>query len=448
MLMTYFNIIYSITQMEREMIKKVIIEQQEDLVTFFKREKIIERELDIKQLRKFLTHPNILVITGPRRSGKSTLATMLLAGEQYGYLNFDDERLAGFSSADFDSVLEVFYDLKGEDIEYFIFDEIQNILHWELFINRLRRTKKIIITGSNANLLSGELATHLTGRYLEVVLHPFSFREYLKVQKVEIKKEDFYSTKKISQIKKQLQKYLDDGGFPETFLFGSSMVNKIYEDVITKDILLHYGVKNKKAFREMANYVVSNFGKDLNYRKLGKVFTIKNVHTVKNYVEYLRVSFLIFVLEKFSYKLKQQYITSKKVYGIDTGLVNSVAFQFSENSGRIMENAVMIDLMCRKDYFKSNTNVYYWRDYTGKEVDFVVKKGVRIVQLIQVCENLSNIETKEREIRSLLLASKELRCNTLMIITAHENGIERRDGKRIIFIPLWKWLLDPKEKNK
>ena len=420
----------------------MIVEQKEELDEFFAREKIIEREVDLKQLKNFLAHPNVLVITGPRRSGKSTLAVTLLTGSNYGYLNFDDERLAGFSSEDFNSALEAFYDLGGTDLEYFIFDEIQNIPNWELFINRLRRTKKIIITGSNANLLSGELATHLTGRHLEAVLYPFSFREYLKVQKMEVKKEDLYSTKKISQIKKYLQKYLDDGGFPETFLFGSAMVNKIYDDVIAKDILLHYGVKNKKAFRELANYVVSNFGKSLNYRKLGAVFAIKNVHTVKNYVEYLRTSFLIFVLEKFSYKLKQQYITSKKVYGIDTGLVNSVAFQFSENSGRLMENAVLIDLMRRKNYFASFTNIYYWRDYTDREVDFVIKKGAKIIELIQVCQNLTNIETKEREIQSLLSASKELRCNVLTVITANEEGVEKIAGKQIEFIPLRKWLLE------
>lgn len=427
--------------MDIERIKNIIVEQKEELVDFFKREKMIEREVELKQLQKFLAHPNVLVITGPRRAGKSILAITLFAGKNYGYLNFDDERLAGFNSDDFNSVLEAFYDLNSSDVEYLIFDEIQNISNWELFINRLRRTKKIIITGSNANLLSGELATHLTGRHLETILYPFSFREYLVARKIEIKKEDIYSTKKISKIKNQLQNYLDDGGFPETLLFGHAMVNKIYDDVITKDILLHYGVRNKKALRELANYIVSNFGKDLNYRKLGNVFAIKNVHTVKNYVEYLRKSFLIFILEKFSYKLKQQYITSKKVYGIDTGLVNSVAFQFSENSGRLMENAVLIDLMRRKNYFKLFTDVYYWSDFTNREVDFVIKKGAKIIQLIQVCQDLTNIETKEREIRALLLASKELRCNNLLIITANEEKIEKIEGKKISYIPLWKWLL-------
>ncbi|MDO9231049.1 MAG: ATP-binding protein [bacterium] len=430
--------------MEIEKIKKIIVDQKEEIEDFFQREKIVSRELSPDKLRKFLQYPNVLVITGPRRSGKSTLATLIFKGEKYGYLNFDDERLAGFSAKDFNLAVQAFYDLYGEKTDCFIFDEIQNIPNWELFINRLRRTKKIVITGSNAKMLSGDLATHLTGRYLEAMLYPFSFREFLSFKNFEIKKTDEYSTKEISKIGKLLDEYLKNGGFPETFKFGSAMVSKIYDDVITKDILLHYGVKNKSAFREMANYVVSNFGQEIGYAKLGHIFSIKNVHTVRNYVEYLSTSFLIFVLEKFSYKLKQQFITSKKVYGIDTGLVNAVAFKFSENSGKILENAVMIDLKRRGDYFESKlkSKVYYWQDYSGKEVDFVVKQGNKIKQLIQVCQSLANFETKERETRALLKASQELNCNDLTIITYSEEVVEKIKGKKIKIVPAWKWLLE------
>ena len=428
--------------MEIERIKKVIVDQKEEIEEFFRRGKIIEREINLEKLKKFLSHPNILVITGPRRSGKSTLAAMLFKGKKYGYLNFDDERLAGFSSKDFDTALRAFYELYGENLDRFIFDEIQNIPNWELFANRLRRTKKVVITGSNAKLLSGDLATHLTGRYLETVLYPFSFREFLRFKKIEIKKEDFYSAKKVSLIRKLLDEYLKNGGFPEVLKFGLPIVNKIYDDVIAKDILLRYGVKNKKAFRELANYMISNFGQEISYANLGHIFSIKNVHTSKNYVDYLSSSFLIFILEKFSYKLKQQFITSKKVYGIDTGLVNSAAFQFSENSGKLMENAVIIDLKRRADYSETKFELYYWRDYSEKEVDFAVKNGKKITQLIQVCQNLSNFKTKEREIKSLIKASEELRCDNLLIIASSEEGIEKIGGKNIAIVPLWKWLLE------
>ncbi|MBU3979364.1 ATP-binding protein [Patescibacteria group bacterium] len=427
--------------MEIERIKKVIVDQKEELEEFFKTEKIIQRELDMEKLRKFLAYPNVLVITGPRRSGKSTLAMMLFDGEKFGYLNFDDERLAGFSAGDFNTALLAFYDLYGQDIKCFVFDEIQNISGWELFINRLRRTKKIVITGSNANLLSGDLATHLTGRYLEAVLYPFSFREFLKAKEAAIEKEDFYSTKKISLINKYLNEYLKIGGFPETLRFGQVIAGKIYEDVITKDILLRYGIKNKNSFREMSNYLISNFSSKINYAKIGRAFFIKNVHTVRNYADYLSSSFLVIIVEKFSYKKKLQFSTSKKIYGIDTGLVNSIAFQISSNEGRIMENAVLLDLKRRGDYGDDKFEVYYWSDYLGKEVDFAVKKGKRIIQLIQVCQSLQNIETKEREIKSLLKASRELQCDNLLIITASEEAVEKIEGKEISIIPLWKWLM-------
>lgn len=439
--MAYFNGKCVNANMEIEKIKKIIIGQKEEIEEIYRREKIIKREIDFARLRKFLASPNILLITGPRRSGKSTLATLLLKDKKSGYLNFDDERLAGFCANDFDTTLQAFYELYGQDIEYFIFDEIQNISGWELFANRLRRTKKIIITGSNANMLSGELATHLTGRYLEFVLYPFSFREFLAFKSVEIKENDFYSTKKISQIKKYLDEYLKRGGFPETYKFGAAIASKTYEDIIAKDILLRYGVKNKQTFREMANYVISNFSGDLNYRKLGHIFSIKNVHTVKNYIDYLSSVFLIFIFEKFSYKLKQRYITSKKVYGIDTGMVNSVAVNFSDNLGRIMENAVAIDLKRRKSYWQNNLEIFYWSDYAGKEVDFALKEQKKITQLIQVCRNLGNLKTKERETRALVRASEELKCDNLLIITDDEEGQEDFNGKKIAKISLWKWLL-------
>lgn len=427
--------------MEIERIKKIIVDQKEDLLDFFQREKIIERDLDMKKIAGFLSHPNALVITGPRRSGKSTLAVSIFKEKKFGYLNFDDERLAGFTSEDFDTALQAFYELYGSELSIFVFDEIQNIYGWELFIGRLRRTKKIVITGSNARLLSGELATHLTGRYLDTVLYPFSFREFLKIKEVSLDSEDLYSAKRFSRIKILLDEYLKVGGFPEVFKFGSAMAGKIYEDIINRDILIRHKIKNQAAFKELSNYLLSGFGGEFSYSKLGKIFGIKNVHTTKNYVDYLSSSYLIVILEKFSYKLKEQYITSKKVYGIDTGLVNYQAFQFSGNLGKILENAVLLELL-RRSAGNGSMKIYYWQDYQGREVDFVVKEGNKIIQLIQVCQTLENPGTSEREIKSLLKASDELRCDDLLIITRSSEGTEEIKGRKIKIVSAWKWLLN------
>ena len=427
--------------MEIEKIKKIISDQKEDIETFFKNEKIIKRDVDLKVLRKFLSHPNVLVISGVRRSGKSVLALQILEKEKYGYLNFDDERLAGFTSGDFNKVLEVFYELEG-DLNYFIFDEIQNIKNWELFINRLRRTKKVIVTGSNAHLLSGELATHLTGRHINFTLYPFSFNEFLKYRGEEFKDRDFYSTKKIAQIKRSLNDYVAIGGFPEIYRFGKAIIGNVFEDILTKDILVRYKIKNQSAFKELANYSVSNFSQEISYSKLSHIFGIKDVHTVKNYISYLTSTYLIFVLNRFSFKLKQQIIAPRKVYCIDTGLINHLAFQFSENSGNLIENVVYLNFLHHQSYFTETGKVYYWQDHSQREVDFVVKKGRNITQLIQVCGDLKKSQTKEREIKSLLAASQDLMCDNLVIITWDEEGEEEFKGKKIKFIPLWKWLLE------
>ena len=428
--------------MQIEEIKKIIIDQKEEIKELFRREEIIERELDVKKFKKFLKHPNILVISGVRRSGKSILTMLFLKGEKYGYINFDDERLVGFVKEDFNKLLQAFYELYGSDLDHFIFDEIQDIRNWEFFINRLRRTKKVIITGSNAKLLSGELASHLTGRYIDFTLYPFSFREFLKFKKKEFKKEDFFSTKKISQIKNLLKEYIKIGGFPEVFKFGKTIVKKIYGDIINKDILFRYRIKNKNTFRELAKYLLSNFSQEISYSKLKNIFTIRNVHTIKNYVEYLSSNFLVFVLEKFSYKLKQQAIACKKVYGIDTGLINSLSFQFSENSGKLMENAVLLEFLRQKSYFNENLEIYFWKDYFNKEVDFILKKGRKVIQLVQVCSQVEDFNVKQRELGSLIEASKELKCNKLLVITQDYEAEEEFKNKKIKYIPLWKWLLE------
>jgi hypothetical protein len=417
-------------------IKSIIREQREELRTIEKRERIIEREL-LHNAEEFLKYPNVLAILGVRRCGKSIFSYLIAKGKVFGYINFDDERLAGTKTEDLNKILQAFYELYG-DIEYVILDEIQNVKKWELFVNRLRRTKKVIITGSNSKLLAGELSTHLTGRYIDITLYPFSFREFLDIN--QIKRQKTYTTKEKAQILKLLDEYLRLGGFPEADKFGKAIIVRIYNDIITKDVLLRYKIKKIENIKELAKYLITNFCQETTYTKLANFLGVKRISTLSNWISYLEQSFLIFKLERFSFKLKQQIIAPKKFYCVDNGIVNTIAFRFSENIGYFMENTVAVELQ-RKKSLNFLKEIYYWKDHQQNEVDFVIKYGKKVNQLIQVTYTQDKSEIKEREIKSLIKASPELRCNNLLIITWDYEAEENYKGKRIKFIPLWKWLL-------
>lgn len=419
--------------MNIEEIKKIVIDQKEEIEDTFEKKRIIEREVPKEELIKSLEHPNILAVLGVRRCGKSILSHLLMSGRKYGYINFDDERFFGIEAKELNKVLQAFYELYGTDLEYLILDEIQNVVGWELFANRLRRTKKVILTGSNAKLLSGELATHLTGRYVDFTLYPFSFKEFLELKGV---KPDVYSTKSIAEIKNALREYIKTGGFPEAHIFGKGIVTRIYEDIIHKDIILRYGIKNKKTFSDIARYLISNFSGEFTFSKLKDITNIKNVHTAKNYAGYLESSYLILIVKRFTFKLKEQMLAPKKVYCIDTGIINSIAFKFSEDIGKVMENMVAVELHRRKSYY-DEAEVYYWKDHQQREVDFVLKEGEAIKELMQVSYASSENDIKEREITALLKASQELRCENLSVITWDYEG----EIGKIKCLPLYKWLL-------
>ncbi|RMF88840.1 MAG: ATP-binding protein [Methanobacteriota archaeon] len=423
--------------MATDEIKRVAVSQREEIEDIFERERIIDREVDEPSLMRYIRFPNILAVLGARRCGKSMLSWLLFKDKRFGYLNFDDERLHGIEARELDKVLQSSYELYGGDIEYIILDEIQNVPGWELFANRLRRTKKVIITGSNSNLLSGELSTHLTGRYMDFTLFPFSFREFLDLSGVSFSKSDFYSTKKISRVRLLLEDYMKLGGFPEAYKFGARLPVKIYEDIINKDVIQRYGIRYKKALKDISRYLISNSAGEITYSKIKSVCSIRDVHTVRNYVSYLESAYLFFILERFSYKLKQQVIAPKKVYAIDTGIIGSMSFKMSSNTGKLMENIVAVELLRRKSYWHNRWEIYYWKDHLHHEVDFLVKEGQRVKQLIQVTYVSRKEEMEKREITSLFRASKELRCKDLLVITW---DYESSDGQ-IKFIPLWKWLL-------
>jgi len=434
--------------MKLEELKRIIISQKEEIDEKIKREKIILRNVDFSKLKKYISFPNILLILGIRRCGKSILSWQILKGkEPFPYINFDDERLIEFTTKDFDKLLQAFYELYG-DFDYLILDEPHNITGWELFINRLRRTKKVIITGSNSKMLAGELATHLTGRYMDFVLSPFSFQEFLKFKNFSFENKDFYSIKKIGLLKKMLEDYLKTGGFPESYLFGREILVRIYTDILEKDVLKRYKVKKKKTFKEVSKFLISNSSSDFSLNKLKNVFGIKDIHTMKNWISFLENAYLILVLERFSFKLKEQAIAPKKIYCVDTGLANVIGFRLSEDRGKLIENLVAVELLRRKNYWHTNWDIFYWKNHQQNEVDFVIKEGKRIKQLIQVCYDIENFKTKEREIKSLIKASRDLGCDDLLVITWDYESGEKvvtsstdKKEKGIKFIPLWKWLL-------
>lgn len=418
-------------------IKGIILEQRQELEKIEREEKIIERE-GLKEAKSYLSYPNIVVVVGVRRCGKSIFSYLMDKGSKFAYINFDDERLASLKTENLDSVLQAFYELYG-DVVYIILDEPQNIKGWELFANRLRRTKKVIITGSNSQLLSGELATHLTGRYIKVKLFPFSFKEFLRFKGFKLAK--VYTTQEKAGLLNLLREYLNFGGLPEVYKFGKSILLGIYETILNKDLILRYNIKKIKEFKDLANYLISNSADEITFSKLSRSLGIKHVSTVSNWVSYIENAFLMFKLERFDFKLKKQFIAPKKVYCCDTGITELIGFKFSENRGKILESSVAIELQRRKEK-DINSGIYYWKDAQQNEVDFVIKERTKIKQLIQATYINDKAELKESRIKSLIKAGKELKCSNLLFITWDYEGETKIDNKIVKFVPLWKWLLD------
>lgn len=390
----------------------------------------------------YLKSPNILAVLGVRRAGKSVFSYMLAARRPFGYVNFLDERLAGIRADELDTLLRNMYELQG-DMGWIVLDEIQDIPKWELFAARLRTSKRVIVTGSNSKLLSGELGNRLTGRHLDIVLNPFSFWEYLACRKVAAP--DSPTTRELADIVKALEAYLDEGGFPEVQRLGKACLRVIYEDIITKDVLARHRIDNPAQLRALARFLVSNCGNETSYAKLGQGLGIRHVSTVSNWISFLEESFLIMKLERFDFKLKKQFLAPKKIYCVDNGLLGVVGFSFTQNRGALLENAVASELWRRKE--PAGQEIFYWKDHRQNEVDFIVKGGRRVSQLIQVTSAESKDDIRDRETRGLLEGSKALRCEDLKIITWNYEGVENAEGKTILCVPLWKWLLGPGERG-
>lgn len=412
--------------MESTHLEDVVNDQ---VASFLRKEQGFERDIDFKE---YIASKQIVVISGVRRSGKSTLLKQIsLKIPQFYYINFDDERLINFTIQDFNTLIVIWK--KKFQSKYILIDEIQNIANWERFVRRVHdEGYKLFITGSNAKLLSSELSTHLTGRHKKVELFPFSFKELIDYRKVNITGSPTTETK--AKILRLFDDYLIHGGFPEYIKYkDSEYLKRIYEDIIYRDIITRFGIKEVKSFRELTNYIFTNFTKEASYNTLKNILGIKTTMSVRAYVGFLEESYLVFELFKYDFSLKKQYISDKKLYVVDNGMRNATAFYFSEDRGRLLENLVYIELRRR------GKNLYYFKDKV--ECDFLIQEKNKIVQALQVTQKIDKTN-EEREFNGLIIALDRLNVKNGLILTENQDEVRTINSHKIIIKPIWRWLLE------
>lgn len=411
--------------------RDVLIEQKRDFERILA-ERYIERTVPAGATQDT---PLVKVVTGPRRSGKSFFAVHLVQSlGRPGYVNFDDERLAG--DVDTGVLLAGIDNLYGRP-QHLLFDEIQNVPRWELLVNRLHRQgRRLVITGSNSNLLSTEMATHLTGRHESILMFPFSFAELVRMQESELTGGERDAL---------LDRYAREGGMPEPWVTGINRVEylrTLVHSVLYKDIVRRFRIRAIQGLEDLANYLFSNVAKEFSYAKLTKVTRCRSTHTAEKYLGHLQEAFLFFTMRRFSFKVREQASANKKVYCVDTGMASSLGFRAGRDEGRLWENVVAIAL--RKQEVQGGPSVFFWRNAKNEEVDFVVRDGLTVTELIQVCRDVSDTKTLNREVRALLKAGSELNCANLTILTAGDAKEEEAEwfGTKgtIRHVPLAEWL--------
>ncbi|MCQ2361213.1 MAG: ATP-binding protein [Paludibacteraceae bacterium] len=386
-----------------------------------------------------LDSPQAQVVIGVRRSGKSTLCkqTLVSANFKFAYADFDDERMKGLGTNQLNDVLETLYKIYG-DFRYIFLDEIQNIDGWPLFVNRLLRNNiHVILTGSNAKLLSTDLATHLTGRSSEIELYPFSFREYCTINSIDY---TLHTTKGIADLRRLFDKYMAKGGFPELTIIKDEKryISNLVDNILKRDIEQRYNITFTAQFENLANHLLNISPTVVSAQDLADVFNFKSAQTVRNYISYLKQAYLLIGVKKFSTKSKIR-ITQEKLYAVDVALMNQRDNAFaSENMGWRLETIVLIQLMrkCKSE----GLDVYYLKNRSG-ECDFILCDGNKVIQCIQVSYDISSEKTRKREIKGLMLAHKQTHCKNLLLLTDHEYGELEADGVEITIQPVYDYII-------
>jgi len=411
--------------MDNLLIQQVVADQS---VLVSAKKRGVLRQIDYQ---KHIKSKQISVISGIRRAGKSTLMLQLADNfSAFHFITFDDERLINFQVSDFNTLMVELNKIKTAKV--IIIDEVQNIEGWERFVRRLHDEEyKVILSGSNSKLLSSELATHLTGRYIKTELYPFSFSEYLQLHQID---HNDKTTSNISSINKLFDQYLEKGGFPEYCISDEDeYLKRIYEDVLYRDLIVRFGIKNIKGFKNLSQYLFTNFTKETNYNTLAGLLGFSSTTSVRDYISFLSESYMLFELYRYDFSLKKQYTSNKKIYAIDNGLRNKVSFRLGSDLGQLLENTIFIELKRR------GVDVWYYKTKNNLEIDFLWFNNEP--ELLQICYDLSSPSTFKREVAALETAMQEFNVqhSTIISYTASDR-IETTSGI-ITVIPAWKWLL-------
>jgi len=377
----------------------------------------------------------IKLITGPRRVGKSTQALLMLRNKNFAYLNFDSQPL--LDAWDANLVMRMLDDVYP-DYEYILLDEVQNLDAWDLWVSELYRLgKNLVITGSNAKMLSSEMATVLTGKYLQVEMLPFSLEEFFDWNKIDLKA---LKPEQQTDASVLTDDYMRNGGYPEVVAsrqLTRSYLDTLFDSIVWKDVAKRHNVRNITDLNNLAMYLVSNFCNPVTANDLAEELGFSSVNTTKKFMDYLHEPYLFYYLPRYNNKLNQMKKAPRKVYVVDNGFVAAKAFALSENLERLLENQVFIELI-RRGYDTDKT-MFYYRSRNDKEVDFVLRKGFQIERLVQVCYDMSSPKTEKREVDSLVECAGELKCGNLVIVTNNEERTIEKNGYKIDVIPISKF---------
>ena len=414
-------------------IKEILVRQRE---TILSKKYGIERFV-LKKVESKLKLPHIVVLTGLRRCGKSTLLRQLIKkhydDEEFYYINFEDERLFNFPASEFNRLYEGLVSLYGKKKTFFM-DEIQNVPNFETFVRRLYEEGfKFFITGSSATLLSRELGTKLTGRHVDIIVRPFSFLEFLDLKDVNVDTKSIYELEKKIEIKKHFDDYLVKGGMPEYLMYNDTeLLARVYEDTVLKDIAIRYKVNNVVVLKQLYSYLISNFATKFSYNSLRKFITIQSVTTIKKFISYLEETYFVRTINKFDYSPKKQIINDKKLYVLDNGFLQVLSTKMTKDHGWLLENLVF-------NILSSEHTIFYYSG--GKECDFLVIKNKEIKQAIQVCYEL-NEQNETREIEGLRDAMDTFKLKEGLLLTSGQDKVVQLDGKVIIVKPVWMWIIE------